>query len=170
MDCRDSDVAGGAVKGSMNIADGDWYNKSPALLQRIVSMAGIKSIPNDDDNTIVIQSDATVGVEKSNGALSFCDKINRTEVIFEDFDLGDDNRNNKSVEIVVVLHCMESIRRGPRCARRLFLQLQELGLVLEPGRKTELGLGLGLGLEVGLGRSSDLNVDVKVKLSARGWG
>lgn len=33
-------------------------------------------------------------------------------------------RRSSSSPVTVIFHCMESIRRGPRCARRLFLQLQ----------------------------------------------
>ena len=35
-------------------------------------------------------------------------------------------RDSSGVPVTVLFHCMESIRRGPRCARRLFLELTSM--------------------------------------------
>jgi hypothetical protein len=35
-------------------------------------------------------------------------------------------RRSSCSPVTVIFHCMESIRRGPRCARRLYLELQML--------------------------------------------
>ncbi len=116
VDCRDDDMIGGKIKGSLNIPDSDWYKRSDALIKRIVNMAKYCYQASLKSSASTIASDAS----GDGGIGSFAASSSSEAGV----NIG--NRGDICAEVTVVLHCMESIRRGPRCARRLFLQLENL--------------------------------------------
>jgi rhodanese-related sulfurtransferase len=47
-------------------------------------------------------------------------------------------RSSSGCTVTVVFHCMESVRRGPRCARRLFQELKKSEDSEDPAKRVSI--------------------------------
>ena len=100
VDTRDDDAAGGCIRGALHLPDGRFDASSVAqILQRVRHEAAAH-----------LEKDACAADDEGGSAAS----------------VGAAAGPSEEGRCLVVFHCMESVRRGPRCARRFVDAMQAL--------------------------------------------
>lgn len=137
-DTRDDDVAGGMIAGAVHTPDSTFGAES---ILKLANLAARTS------NTSITSNTATSAART---ATTTSTAITTPTTASSD----------GSIPRFIVFHCMESARRGPRCARKMTLALEALSEPEDSDEDlhagAEVGAGAGAGAGVGMSRHPSL--------------